>query len=54
MTSTFASGALVELLTTKDGTTWTIILTSPQGRSCLIASGEGWRPLVPVSSGPSV
>ncbi len=49
-----AEGALIELLTAKDGLTWTIILTSPQGRSCLIASGEGWRPLVPVSSDPSV
>ena len=49
-----AEGALIELLTAKDGITWTIILTSPQGRSCLIASGEGWRPLVPVSSDPSV
>ncbi len=49
-----AGGALVELLTTKDGMTWTIILTSPQGRSCLIASGEGWRPLVPVSNDPAV
>jgi len=49
-----ADGALIELLTAKDGITWTIILTSPQGRSCLIASGEGWRPLVPAPSGPSV
>jgi len=45
---------LVELLTAKDGMTWTIILTSPKGVSCLIASGEGWRPLVPVSTDPSV
>ena len=49
-----ADGALIELLTAKDGMTWTIILTSPRGRSCLIASGEGWRPLVPAPSGPSV
>ncbi len=49
-----ADGALIELLTAKDGITWTIILTSPKGLSCLIASGEGWRPLAPVPSGPSV
>ncbi len=47
-------GALIELLTAKDGMTWTIILTSPQGVSCLIASGEGWHPLAPVPDGPSV
>ena len=49
-----ADGQLIELLTAKDGITWTIILTSPKGMSCLIASGEGWRPLAPAPSGPSV
>jgi len=49
-----AGGALVELLSTEDGMTWTIILTSPKGMSCLIVSGEGWRPLAPVSTDPSV
>ncbi len=49
-----ADGRLVELLTAKDGMTWTIILTSPQGVSCLIASGEGWQPLAPVSTDPAV
>ena len=49
-----ADGALVELLTAKDGITWTIILTSPKGVSCLVASGDGWRPLLPVADGPAV
>ncbi len=49
-----ADGQLIELLTAKDGLTWTLILTSPQGRSCLIASGEGWRPLARLSSDPAV
>ncbi len=49
-----ANGALIELLTAKDGMTWTIILTSPKGISCLIASGEGWRSLAPAPTGPSV
>jgi len=47
-------GALIELLTAKDGMTWTIILTTPKGVSCLIASGEGWQPLAPVSTDPAV
>ena len=38
-------GGLVELLTTKDGLTWTIIVSTPDGASCLVASGEGWRRL---------
>ena len=36
-------GALVEVLTTKDGNTWSILMTNPNGLSCLVASGEGWR-----------
>ena len=30
------------------------ILTSPKGLSCLVASGEGWQPLAPAPTGPSV
>ncbi len=38
-------GGLVEVLTTGDGSTWTIILSLPNGVSCLVASGEDWRAL---------
>jgi hypothetical protein len=37
------SGGLVELLAQPDGATWTIMVTTPQGTSCLVAAGEGWR-----------
>ena len=37
------TGGLVEVLSTGDGNTWTIIVTTPQGMSCLVAAGEGWR-----------
>jgi anti-sigma factor RsiW len=40
-----SSGGMVEVLTTNDGGTWTIILSSPNGTSCLVAAGEGWRAL---------
>ena len=40
-----SSGGLVEILTTNDGETWTIILSTPNGTSCLVAAGEGWRSL---------
>lgn len=36
-------GGLIEVLTSKDGSTWTIIVTTPLGVSCLVAAGEGWR-----------
>ena len=37
------NGGLVEVLTDAKGGTWTIIVTTPQGVSCLVAAGEGWR-----------
>ncbi len=37
------SGSLVEVLSTKEGETWTIIVTSSEGSSCIVAMGEGWR-----------
>ena len=37
------TGGLVEVYSTGDGNTWTIIVTTPQGMSCLVAAGEGWR-----------
>jgi hypothetical protein len=37
------NGGLVEVLTTGNGTTWSIIVTTPQGMSCLVAAGEGWK-----------
>lgn len=40
------TGGLVEVLhDPKDGS-WTIIMTTPQGMSCLVAAGEGWRYLI--------
>ncbi len=36
-------GGLVEILTTGDGNTWTIIVSMPNGTSCMVAAGEGWR-----------
>jgi hypothetical protein len=37
------NGGLLELLTAGDGTTWTIIITMPNGVSCLVAAGEDWQ-----------
>lgn len=37
-----ANGGIVELLSEKDGKTWTLIVTMPNGISCLIAAGSDW------------
>lgn len=36
-------GGVIEVLTSPKGETFTIIVTMPNGRSCLIAAGEGWE-----------
>ena len=38
-----SAGGLVEVLSTGDGNTWTIIVSNPNGVACLVAAGEGWR-----------
>ena len=38
-----SGGRLIEVLAAVDGSTWTIIVTLPQGISCMVAAGEGWR-----------
>ncbi len=36
-------GGLIEVWAAKDGSTWTVVLSLPNGLSCPLASGEGWR-----------
>lgn len=37
------SGAVIEVLSARDGKTWTILMTTPDGTSCVIATGEMWE-----------
>jgi hypothetical protein len=46
------TGGLVEVLSDGKGGTWTIIVTTPQGVSCLVAAGEGWRTMEQVAVEP--
>ena len=46
------NGALVQVFTSKDGDTWTIVVTSPGGWSCLADSGGHWR-TKPPAAGPA-
>ncbi len=45
-------GSLVEVLSDDAGKTWTIVVTSPQGISCLLLTGEGWKKLQQVAQDP--
>jgi hypothetical protein len=44
------TGALVEVLTSDSGDTWTILVSKPDGTSCLVAAGEEWQALKHVGS----
>ena len=48
------NGGLIEVLVSEDGQTWSIIITSPKGDSCLVAAGEGWRNVPTEYKGPEL
>ena len=47
-----ANNNVVELLVAKTGS-WTILVTRPNGTSCVVASGEAWGDLPEVAEEPS-
>jgi len=47
-----SSGKLVQVFSTEDGATWTLVLTDPDGTSCVVASGRYWQTVAPKSRGP--
>lgn len=36
------NGGVMEILTSKDGETWTLLITMPNGMACMMATGEDW------------
>jgi hypothetical protein len=42
------------VLTSDDGATWTIIVSMPNGMSCLLAAGEDWQVVQQVAQGPQI
>ena len=51
-----ANGGVMEVLSTDDGNTWTVVITMPDGKTCMLLSGENWEalPHLPASLGPKV
>jgi|TARA_Y100000296_G_scaffold20276_1_gene24074 hypothetical protein len=43
------NGSIIELFASRDGKTWTLIMTMPSGKSFMLGSGEHWAgaPIVP-------
>lgn len=46
------TGGLLEVLNDPKDGSWTIILSTPQGMSCLVAAGEGWRNMEQINDEP--
>ena len=46
-----SNGQLVEVFVANDGASWTIVVTRPDGWSCIVAVGEHWelRPTGPLA-----
>jgi hypothetical protein len=42
-----SNGGVVEVLSSTAGESWSILITMPNGMTCLIASGENWEKLKP-------
>ena len=40
------NGGLVEVLASREGSTFTIIVTNPGGQTCMVAAGEGWEDVI--------
>ena len=47
-----ADGQLVEVFVANDGASWTIVLTRPDGWSCIVAVGQHWESLPGPINGP--
>ncbi|MEX2455612.1 MAG: hypothetical protein WD470_12960 [Rhodospirillaceae bacterium] len=37
------NGGIVEVLSSETGSSWTIIITMPNGATCMVAAGENWE-----------
>jgi hypothetical protein len=43
------NGALLEVFASKSGETWTVMVTMPNGISCMVATGQQWEDLSRVA-----
>jgi hypothetical protein len=44
------NGGVLEVLSSKSGTSWTIIITMPNGPTCMVAAGENWEKIPHIAS----
>ena len=44
-----ATGTLIEVIVNKETGTWTVIMSWPTGRSCVLSTGENWEDAIRVA-----
>ncbi len=49
-----SNGGVLEVMTSKDGNTWTVLLTKTDGTSCLVAMGNSWENVKYIAAGPNM
>ncbi len=49
-----SAGALVEVFVSADHTTWTIVVTRPDGWSCIVTAGRDWQQTQPKPPGAAL
>ena len=47
-------GNLVTVFQSADGHTWTVLLVSPKGNACIVATGENWIDKTAPADGPGL
>ncbi|MGE3933877.1 MAG: hypothetical protein AB7F67_11505 [Rhodospirillaceae bacterium] len=48
-----SNGGVIEVFASKTGRSFTILITMPDGRSCVLAAGEGWDNVPQMISKPN-
>ena len=43
--------SVVELFKSKNGETWTFLVTTPEGKTCIFGAGENWTDVEPEPAG---
>lgn len=44
---------IIEVFAQRDGTTWSVVVTTAKGQSCILAAGQNWMQARSPLSGPS-
>ncbi len=47
-----SNGGVIEVFSARDGATWTLVITMPNGTSCALVAGQAWETMPTIVLGP--